>query len=229
MDRLIVILYFFFISFVCLILSRIAKDRRRESPLIYMAILGFTAVAFLTGGMDMQSAMVVMGFLILSLAVAELIARSILKRRIITPRVRVKRSNNSNIPLILIGFVVVSSGLYPLIQDFQEILIHRCFGTIVPYALAMTTFIIIFALAIFEKIEICGNGVWDRGRLSPWYEYASFEWHETDDKVELKLWSKSWLSPPRSTRLSVPPGDRETVHQWLEANLPELSATSINA
>jgi hypothetical protein len=226
--RLIMILYFFLISFVCLILSRIAKDRRRDSPLIYMAVLGFTAVAFLTGGMDIQSAMVVMGFLILSLAVAELIARSILRRRIIPPRVRVQRSNNSNIPLILIGFVVVSSGLYPLIQDFQEILTRRCFGTIVLYALAMAAFVIILGFTIFEKIEICGNGVWDRGRLSPWYEYASFEWHETADRVELKLWSKS--SPTaRPTLLTVPPESRETVQLLLVSNLPNLSETTTNA
>jgi hypothetical protein len=66
------------ISFAFFILSKIAEARREESLFLQVGMLGFICVAFFTRGLDIQSAMAVMGFLILSLAIAELIARPIL-------------------------------------------------------------------------------------------------------------------------------------------------------
>ncbi len=77
-------------------------------------------------------------------------------------------------------------------------------------------------LSLFERTEICGNGVWRGGRFLPWEEYVSFSWKwETTDSVELTLVPKSGIWG--STRLVVPPANRETVQQLLEANLPDVS------
>ena len=81
-------------------------------------------------------------------------------------------------------------------------------------------------LGLFEKVEICGNGVWQFNGLQPWNEYKSFFWGKNiTGRVELTLKSKQWFSLPRSTTLMVPLEDRETVQQILESNLPEQPIT----
>jgi hypothetical protein len=78
--------------------------------------------------------------------------------------------------------------------------------------------------SLFQRVEICGNGLLDpiasRPNLKPWEIYESFSWaEETRDGAELRLQAKSADQKP--IRLIVRPEDREVVRQILEANLPE--------
>jgi len=90
------------------------------------------------------------------------------------------------------------------------------------WGLMTASMIIYLILVLSERVEVCGNGVWQAQGLRPWEVYESFSWKgETKDGVELVLLPKSWIDS--RDRLLVVPEDREAVHQLLEANLPDRS------
>ena len=78
--------------------------------------------------------------------------------------------------------------------------------------------------ALLGKTEICGNGVWQHGRLHRWDDFESFSWdRKTDESIELKLMPRSLIFTQAPKRLIVLPQDREVVEHLLEANLPQVS------
>ncbi len=157
------------------------------------------------------------GFAWLSVAIADLIAIPILRRRLIPPCVRVKKASQSGaIAMTVVSFLFTAFVIFLLVTKSL-----RSFGMMIFMGLTTVSIIIYLILGLFEKIQICGNGVWRNGWFSSWEEFKSFSWQwKTKDSVELKLSYRSWIWP---TRLVVTREDRETVHQLLEANLPEVS------
>jgi hypothetical protein len=155
------------------------------------------------------------GFALLSIVIAHLIAIPIWRKRVVMPPcVRVKRASQSgNIAMIIlfIAFVI----FFLVTGSFRGI------GQMIFFGLLVVLMTINLIRPLFEKIEICGNGVWEWGRLWPWEEYKSFLWWNTEDRVVLRLVPKSWIWP--ATRLVVPREDHEAVHQLLAGNLPDLS------
>ena len=122
----------------------------------------------------------------------------------------------------ILSFLVIASVMFFLNESFTSLRMMLLLGPMI------VSLIICLILTLLEKIEICGNGVWQWGTLHPWEEYESFSWKwKTKDSVELRLVSKLWICS--STRLMVPPEDREAVQQLLEANLPNLNAIRMNS
>lgn len=168
-------------------------------------------------------------FVFLLLVIARMIARPILKRRIMPPCVRVKRIERDDGVIVAFSFGV-AAGVFIIVSQWSELSLGSlldggCFTIFWTYWLVSI---------LFEKIEICGDGVIQTSGFSglhPWEGYASFSWErKTTDGVELSLVSKSWLSKSTSTtRLLVPPQHREAVQQVLDANLPDLSAIEVNS
>ena len=155
----------------------------------------------------------------------ELIAIPILRRRVMHPCVRAKilLSGIYRIIRSIWFFFVIAFFVFFLLTESLERL--RSSGMILLLGPGTGASIIFLILILFEKIEICGNGLWQFNRLLPWEEYESFSWEwKTESHVELKLVSRTW---GWSTSLIVLPEDREAVQQLLEANLPDLSATKM--
>jgi hypothetical protein len=74
--------------------------------------------------------------------------------------------------------------------------------------------------SLFQRVEICGNGLWQYSTLKLWEAYESFSWTGiTTDGLELRLQAKS--ADQETTPLMVRPEDREVVQKILEANLPD--------
>jgi len=138
----------------------------------------------------------VVGFLIMSIAISGLIAIPILRKRVVPPCIRVK-GYRSGIYNIIGSFFAVAFCILFLTESLRSLKMMLLLG---PF---MVSLIILLILILFEKIEICENGVWQWDGLQLWEEYESFSWKwKTQDDVELRLVSKSWLG---SARLIVPP------------------------
>jgi hypothetical protein len=211
------------IFFALLVFSKTAKTRKMNFVFLCLAMAVYIVVAFLLTWKDDYnwdySFNAVMGFVFLSMAISDLIAVPISRRRGIPPCVRVKRHQsgiyNIAMALMLIAFVIF------LITTES----FRSLPSILWSGPMTVTIIIWLILVVSEKIKICANGLCQSGRFQPWDEYESFCWKwETKDSLELRLVSKPGLWICSTTRLIVPPEDREAVNQLLEANLPNLSA-----
>jgi hypothetical protein len=158
---------------------------------------------------------------ILLFVISNLIAVLILRKRVIPPRVQVKRTVQYRIYSIIAIVLIFAFIIY-----IPEIWGSRLLEKIFFLGYMTIVMIIAFFLILFEKVEICTNGVLDYGGLWPWDGYKSFSWgRNATDSFELRLKSKQWFYPPRSTTLMVSLEDRETVRQLLEPNLPELPMT----
>jgi hypothetical protein len=215
------------ISFPLYLLGRIAETRRRKQffSLLELA-LSFVAL-ILASKIDFEWFTAVMGFYILFPGVSDLIARPILRRRVKAPCVSVKSLSHNYISIVFVSVLGLLLLLYWLIKEIET---FRSFGIVVFLGLLTVSLIISQVLNLRVRIEICGNGVRLNGRLNSWDEYKWFSWApETEDCVELWLGTKSFLPLTGSIGLAVPPESREAVHQWLEANLPELSPVRIDA
>jgi len=156
----------------------------------------------------------ILGLAILFGAISNLIAIPILRRRVTPPCIRVRRHRAAKYNIIM-SFLVIAFVIFLLIESLHSFRMLLLLGPMI------ASLIIYNILILFEKIEICGNGVWGYGGLRPWEEYESFYWKwKTKDSVELRLVSKSWRRP---TRLMARPEDREAVQKLLEANLPDTT------
>jgi hypothetical protein len=205
-------------AFALLLFGKIAKKRGTGLVLVCLGMAVWGVAAFLSLRID-DAFIAIMGFLVISGPICDLIAVPILRRRVIPPCVRAKRyqSGIANIILVFSSFLFIAFAIFLLVTGRLD-----SFGMIILLGLATVSIIISLIPLLFQRIEICGNGVWQYGRFWPWEEYESFSWQwKTEDRVELWLVPKSWTCP--STRLTVPREDREAVHQLLEANLPDLS------
>jgi hypothetical protein len=202
-----------FISFVLLIFRSNAKTRIMRDILFCAAMaIGFVAVFLTPKTDDYDSA--IMGFLCASIVISELIAIPVQRKRVIPPCVRVREAGQDRIIMIIGALLCIAFVVYLLVSS----------GRTLRYGIIPAYFIIIAVLRLFEKTEICSNGLWQYGQLQLWEGYDSFSWtRNRDDSVELALVSKSWIEFPLSW-LTVAPEDREAVHQILEANLPDQSS-----
>lgn len=208
---LIVALYV--ISLPLLLLARIAKTERMKS--VSFCIGGVAAIAaFYLVWKNEAEVWPTFCFALIYLAASDLIERRNMRRRIIPPCVRVKVLGRDT--AVVIG-VVIFFAIF-LVMVLKPESWRFSFGWIM--VLGLLTYFPI--QKFFDKVLICRNGVWHSGMLNSWDEYKSFSWfRKATDNAELRLEGTSWLSG--ATRLLVSPEDRESVHELLEAHLPELT------
>jgi hypothetical protein len=203
-------------TFFSMLISRIATTSRTNRLFSYLAMGLLTAVLVLTvrpGYVEPASALLVLPAAVLS----DIVARLFLKRRTLPPRVRVKSVSRGSevfiivlllfIPLLLILSVMEASRFADMTPN--------------PILLLLVSSVAYLILLLFQKTQICGNGIWLDGTLRPWDAYESYSW-TSDGVVELKPSSRSWLSPSRSVRLQASPENHEAAKQLLEANLPNV-------
>jgi hypothetical protein len=201
-------------SFALFLFGRIAKSRRMFWVFAFLGLAVWNVALFLTWKNDYVFN-AILGSAVMFGAISDLIAIPILRRRVIAPCVRVTKLQG-RIANIILPFFFIASIIFFVALSFYS------FGMMLLLGPMIASMIIVFILALFEKTDICGNGVWCT-KLQPWEEYESFSWNEkSDDGVELRLISKSWIAG--QTRLMVSPEDREAVQQLLEANLPDQSS-----
>ena len=206
------------ISFALIVLVKIAQTWRMYWIFLSLEIAVWIVIMKLLYGRNFSEFTPILGLAISSSAVSDLIKVPIWRSRVVPPCVRVKIPGQiwANIIYLFFAFLFVVFLIYlPFIHGW------RPFGMTAYMGFTTAAFITWFILILFEKIEICGNGLWRNGGLQPWKKYESFSWNQyTTDGNELRLVSKSGLF----TSLVVPPEDRQTVQQILEPNLPELTA-----
>ena len=208
------------IFFALAVLGKIAEMREMRWVFLFLAmVVWFVIVEFSRNVSEFGP---VLGLALLSVAVSDLIKVPIWRRRVVPPCVRVKGLGHIlilNIILTLSMFLFIAWLIYSLVTDGWH-----PFRMTVSLGLLTVAGIIWFILILFEKVEICGNGLWQNWKLQPWDRYKSFSWKQnTTDRDELRLVPKSELITSNPTRLLVPPEDRETVQHILEPHLPELT------
>lgn len=203
------------VSLALLVLGMIAETRWMGLSFVTLAMV----VCFVTAtrfAEDHSAWNAIWGFMIIISAISHLIAIPVWRRRVVPPRICV-RDPESKFPVIIGLIVMIAFVAFGLVTGS----FHRNSDILGSWAV----FIVVYIPPLLGKTEICGNGVWQRGRLHRWENYASFSWdRKTDESIELRLMSRSptWERDPK--RLIVLPEDREAVVQVLEANLPEVSA-----
>ncbi len=208
-------------SFALILSSKIAKA---EWIRVVMFVLGAAvwAVVCFERGNDPAFAPL-MGFPLLSMAISDLIATLMSRKRVRPPCVRVSTPGQDDRAVNVLGaiglFSLVLLGIYLTVTGG-----FHSFGRMLMWGLMTVALVIWFVLySFFYWIEICGNGLRNRERLHSWEEYESFTWEsETKYGFQLRLVPKSALG--RTTRLVVSPEEREVVQQILEANLPDQSS-----
>jgi hypothetical protein len=186
----------------------------------------FAAVMLLQESNDSNNLALGAGCL-LACVVSDLIAAFTSKDEVIPPNVPVKRPGQGRVArsakevahYLLIGFV-----FYVVVRRSLPFLGRMSGWDMVAFGFFTMAAIIRGFQSLFLKVEICGNGLWDRAgsrpMLKPWEAFESFSWtEETKDGFELKLQAKS--SGQGTTPLLVRPEDRAVVQQILEANLPD--------
>lgn len=208
------------VSFALILSSKIAKAQGPDLNLFLgMAVWG--AVMLLTAGDDAIFGPVLACGLVF-LAVSDLVVLILSRRQVAPPSVRVHKLDRGRRiagPIIFFGgFLFILFLLYMIPTRY-----FHSFGRMLEWGLWTVTIAIWFILALLERIEICGNGVWQHSTLQPWEEFGSFSWtKETKDGLGLKLDPKN--TALAETRLQVRPKDREVVQQILKANLPDQSS-----
>jgi hypothetical protein len=165
--------------------------------------------------------------LLLGMAVSDIIDVFRSKGEITPPSARVKRPGQGS---------VAQAAKKVAFYVFMGFVFYFAVGGSLPFVGRMSGWDMIacgfFAMAgiirgfqtLFQRVEICGNGLWDSlaipPKLKPWEAYESFSWaEETKDGVELRLQAELGAREP--IRLIVRPEDREVVRKILEANLPD--------
>ena len=207
------------ISLALFVRGWLDKTRTIDWRFFLLGISVSMVARFLVGNND-YARDTLRGFLYLLFTISFLIALPILRRRMIHPYVRVNRPVRHRIFTITGCIFGIAFFVY-----LPVILGMRTLGMII-FRGGMTIFMIIgLILTLFEKIKICGNGVWcSSAGLWPWTRYKSFSWgRNTKDSVELRLKLKQRFSLP--TTLMVLLEDREAVQQLFEPNLPEQPIT----
>jgi hypothetical protein len=209
------------VSFVLMVFGRIAKKRTMFTVLRLLGCGAWMAAVFLSIGRDY--ALTILSLLCLFSAVSDAIAVPVFRRRAIPPCVREKRSWR------YVAIVIASYCFGAAILIYLMVLeSRRSLNFALNMAPLVPALIISAVLSLFERTEICANGVLLGSRLSPWEDYESFAWEQKkDDKVELRLKRKSdvwqWL------RLVVSPENHEAAQKILVAHLPDTSAEKVEA
>jgi hypothetical protein len=210
-------------TFFCMLISRIATTQRTNRLFSYLAMGLLTAVLVLTvrpGYVEPASALLVLPAAVLS----DIVARLFLKRRTLPPRVRVK-----GLSRISGVFIIVLLLFIPLLLFLSVVEASRFAAmTPNPILLLLVSTVAYLVLLLFQKTEICGNGIWFDGTLHPWDAYESFSW-TSGGVVELRPSSRSRLSPSSSMRLTASPENVEAAKRLVEANLPNPKSATVSA
>jgi hypothetical protein len=205
------------VSFALFVFGRIAETQRMSSVFFW---LGMAVWALALFAVKNESApLAIVGFAMFF--ISDFIARPILRRRLIPPRVRVKDRSTRGVTKILcssMAFCLIAFFIFQVVTGS----IHSI-GSIFDMGLISVLIVIGLFPILFQRIEVCGNGLWKDGSLQPWEDYRYFAWEwKMEDIVELRHGSTTWRGKPRLLRIMVAPEDRETVQQLLEVNLPDL-------
>ncbi len=213
-----VIVVWLLIVFAVLLFSRIAKTPRMRSDLIWLGLALWSAPMFLTSG-NKSAQDATFYFPLLSLALSDLLAVPIFRRRITPPCVRVTKLREGWAAFIIGVFLGVAIVIYLLIAEGLRSLAGIVLGSI-------PVLVIVFSIiSVCLPPEICGNGVWQDGKSQPWEEFAYFAWRPNEKYgVELSIETKS--VDCNSALVTVPREDREAVQQLLKAHLPDRSMDS---
>ncbi len=207
-------------SFALILSGKMAKAQWSRGGLVVLGALVLAVVLFERGNEPIPPALI--AFPLLSVAISNLIATLMWRKRVKPPCVRVNTPRQDDRADVAMG-VILLSFLAPLGIYLTVTGSFHSFGRMLFWGLMTFALVISIVLSLFDKIEICGNGLLNGERLHSWEEYESFTWEsETKCGSQLLLVSKSWLF--RTTRLLVSPGDREVVQRILEANLPDQSS-----
>jgi hypothetical protein len=158
------------ISSALLVRSRLDKTRVIDWRFLILgsAVFGFANVFTLELKNDyVRSALLLFSFLLV--IIYNPIAVLILRRRVTPPRVPVKRTTKfrtySSIAIIFVfAFFIYISNISDL-HSFEKMFLQGYMAIVM---------IIAFFLILFEKVDICGDGVLDGGGLWPWDRYKSF-------------------------------------------------------
>jgi hypothetical protein len=206
------------IAFASIVYCRIAKNRRMGwiSLLLGLAVWSVVFSRFVTPGND-EAFSALIGFIPLSGAIADLIATPVLRRRVIPPSVRVRRTP---IYRTVHSFFYIALGILFVSNSF------RSPTMMFSWELLTVSMIIYLYNVLTERVEVCANGVSQYQGLRPWEEYESFSW-KRETKYGVELWIvprswRSWVCP--SLRLLVAPEDREAVQQILATHLQDQSS-----
>lgn len=210
------------ISFALILFSRIAKTSDTRWIVGGWGIaIGASAIIFVQG--DRSSIYTIMGLLLLFPTASKLIGIPVWKRRVISPRFGPKRAGRRT--LIGLSFLF---GCLACVSFFALTGEMASFGIIFFRGAFAATVLMQLALNLFERIEICANGIWHDWRLQLWEEFGSYSWDGAKkDGVVLTVASKS--SVGAYTRLVVPREDCEAVQALLEAHLPNLGTLTMNS
>jgi hypothetical protein len=208
------------VTFIWFLLGRIVRTRRTFSVYFWLGMAAWGIAAYLSPHDDYVHNAVV-GLPLLFIAVSDVIAGPVWRRRVIPPCVRAKRPESmaGKVFVGIVGIGIIISMISDSLHSLSNMLLAG------PLTAAMIIWVV---LALFEKIEICANGILVASRLRPWDEFESFAWERKgNERVELRLRRKS--SVWRWIRLVVPPEDREAAQQILEAHLVDTSMAKMEA
>lgn len=175
------------VSFALILSSKIAKAQGTGSDFyLFLGMAVWGAVMVLTMGDDAISEPVLACGLVF-LAVSDLVVLILSRRQVAHPSVRVHRLDRGRRiagPIIFIGgFLLILLPIYVIPAGY-----FHSFGRMLQWGLWTVSLVIWFILALLERIEICGNGVWQHSTLQPWEEFGSFSWTgKTKDGFGLKL------------------------------------------
>jgi hypothetical protein len=205
------------ISFVLLVLARIVKKQSMFLVLLFCGVaVGFAAFLTCT---DHSARAAIGGFLLVFLALSELIAISVWKRRVAPPSVLVKSVGREWVFYAIALCLWIVFVVYRFCTEGFD----RSWGSV--HMGLLTLWMIMMAiLGLFSVTEICVDGIRRNGMLRKWKAFESFSWERNaSDGVQLTLVSDSSVYP--TTRCMVRPEDREAVQQLLKEHLPDLSET----
>jgi hypothetical protein len=225
-----VIVLLLVVYFALFLLSRMAKTERARMVFRWSGVVVASIALYLAVENDCLSYVVdVIVIQVVCMAIFDLIAAQVSRRKVMSPCVRVKipRSGDGKIiELALVVFLIVFV-ISPLVMYDNDRSYWLNVLLMAPFVLAMIICIIVFRVVPrFKRAEICANGLWMDGKLQLWNEYESFVWTEQEDGVELRLVPNPL--PGCVTRLVVAPKHREAARQILVANLPDMSVVKEN-
>jgi hypothetical protein len=207
-----------FVSISCAIVTwtpTAATARKRFESLLSISIPIAFLLQFYGGYPELLDPVIFL--LIFSFVLSDfLFIRPLLRRRVIPPCVRV-RSYIQGVRLVMEGaFVLIALGLMAYLPPERSTRLPM----VISATLGFVSYGVFLIGTVYQRPEICANGVWYDGSFHEWSSFKCFAWREQGDKTVVELVYPEELSRP-SKRIIVPPENCEAARKLLEANLPE--------
>jgi hypothetical protein len=192
-------------SFLCVLFGSIA---RKNSVSILLMLVW---IALWETSRRIASLAQFEGFFFATMIPALVVRHIVNRRRVMPPCIRVNSFYR--------GFLIVVVSL--LVVFFWVLGFFGRLGTISEMLkVATLTFMLVYVL--WQRTEICGNGIWEWGAIHAWDEYEYFLWTGTDNGAiaELKV-REGFREPfgPRLFRLTIQREGSAAAKQLLQANL----------